>query len=63
MEVIYSASKVEQINDYLFILDTYKSNKIKTGMNKTSVNDSEMSRPNTEKSYACISYGHVVRCG
>jgi len=38
MEVI----KVEQINDYLFI-DTYKSNRIKTGMNKMRVNDSKMS--------------------
>jgi hypothetical protein len=28
--------KVEQINDYLFI-DTYKSNKIKIGMNETRV--------------------------
>jgi len=36
MEVIYSAKKVEQINDYLFI-DTYNSNKI-----KMTVNDSEM---------------------
>jgi len=33
--------KVEQINDYLFI-DTYKSNKIKIGVNKMMVNDSEM---------------------
>jgi len=30
MEEIYSAQKVEHINDYLFI-DTYKSNKIKVG--------------------------------
>jgi len=33
---------VEQINDYLFI-DTYKSNKMKIGMNEFRVNDSEMS--------------------
>jgi len=33
--------KVEQINDYLFI-DTYKSSKIKIGMNEMKVNDSEM---------------------
>jgi len=33
---------VEQLNDYLFI-DTYKSIKIKIGMNKIRVNDSEMS--------------------
>jgi len=33
--------KVEQINDYLFI-DTYKSNKIKIGVNEMRVNDSEM---------------------
>jgi len=42
MEVIYSAYKVEQINDYLFI-DTYKSNKIKIRMNEMRVNDSETS--------------------
>jgi len=34
--------KVEQINDHLFI-DTYKSNKIKIGVNDMTVNDSEMS--------------------
>jgi hypothetical protein len=34
--------KVELINDYLFI-DTYKSNKIKIGMNEMRVNDSEIS--------------------
>jgi len=33
--------KVEQINNYLFI-DTYKSNKIKIGVNDMTVNDSEM---------------------
>jgi len=33
--------KVEQTNDYLFI-GTYKSNKIKIGMNEMMVNDSEM---------------------
>jgi len=32
--------KVEQINDYLFI-DTYKSNKIKVGMNHMTVNDAK----------------------
>jgi len=32
---------VEAINDCLFI-DTYKSNKIKIGVNETTVNDSEM---------------------
>jgi len=42
MEVIYSAKNVEQINDFLFI-DTYKSNKIKIGMNAMRVNFSEMS--------------------
>jgi len=42
MEVIYNASKFEQINVYLFI-DPYKSNKIKIGMNEMRVNDSEMS--------------------
>jgi len=41
MEVIYSAEKVEKINDYLFI-DTYKSNKLKIGVNEITVNDSEM---------------------
>jgi len=41
MEVIIVPKKVEQINDYLFI-DTYKSNKIKTGVNEMTVNDSEM---------------------
>jgi len=40
MEVIYSAWKVEQINDYLFI-DTYKSNKVKIGVKIMTVNDSE----------------------
>jgi len=33
--------KVEQINDYLFV-DTYKSNKIKVGMNEIRANDSKM---------------------
>jgi len=33
--------KVEQINDYLFI-ETYKSNKIKIGVNEMTMNDSEM---------------------
>jgi len=33
--------KIEKINDSLFI-DTYKSNKIKVGMNDMTVNDSEM---------------------
>jgi len=33
--------KVNIIDDYLFI-DTYKSNKIKIGMNEMQVNDSEM---------------------
>jgi len=43
MEEIYSAvpKYVEQINDYLFI-DTYKSNKIKVGVNDMTVNDSKM---------------------
>jgi len=34
--------KVEQINDHLFIIDTYKSNNIKIGVNDMKVNDSEM---------------------
>jgi len=34
-------TKVEQINDHLF-LDTYKSNNIKIGVNDMTVNDSEM---------------------
>jgi len=34
-------TKVEQINDYLCI-DTYKSNKIKIGVNDMMVNNSEM---------------------
>jgi len=38
---IYSAYKVEQINDYLFI-DTYESNNIKIRVNDMTVNDSEM---------------------
>jgi len=42
MEVIYSANKLEQINDYLFI-DIYKVNKVQIGMNEMWVNDSEMS--------------------
>jgi len=33
--------KVEQINDYLFI-DTYRSNKIKIGVNAMRVNHNEM---------------------
>jgi len=33
--------KVEQINDYLFI-HTYKSNKLKIGVNGMTMNDSEM---------------------
>jgi len=33
--------KVEHINDYLFI-DTYKANNINIGVNKMTVNDSEM---------------------
>jgi len=33
--------KCKQINDYLFI-DTYKSNKIKVGVNDMMVNDSKM---------------------
>jgi len=41
MEEIYTASKVEQINDYLFI-DTYKLNNIKIGVNDMTVNDSKM---------------------
>jgi len=41
MEEIYSAWKVEQINDYLFI-DTYNLNNIKVGVNDMTVNDSEM---------------------
>jgi len=36
MEKIYSASKVEQINDHLFI-DTYKSNNIKIGVNDSEI--------------------------
>jgi len=48
MEVIYRAivpKKVEQINDYLFIdcRPTYKSSKIKIGMNEMRVNDAEIS--------------------
>jgi len=35
-------TKVEQINDHLFI-DTYKSNNIKIGVNDMTVNESEMS--------------------
>jgi len=31
--------KVEQMNDFI---DTYKSNKIKIGVNEITVNDSEM---------------------
>jgi len=41
MEEIYSAQKVEQVNDHLFI-DTYQSNNIKIGVNDMTVNDSEM---------------------
>jgi len=41
MEVIYSAKTVEEINDYIFI-DSYKSNKIKIGVNEMTLNDSEM---------------------
>jgi len=42
MEEIYSAQKVEKINDHLFI-DTYKSNNIlKIGVNDMTMNDSEM---------------------
>jgi len=41
MEEIYSAWKVKQINDHLFI-DTYKSNNIQIGVNEMTVNDSEM---------------------
>jgi len=42
MEEIYSASKVEKINDHLFI-DTYKSNNIlKIGVNDMTMNNSEM---------------------
>jgi len=33
--------KVDQINEYLFI-DTYKSYKIKIGVNDMTVNDSKM---------------------
>jgi len=33
--------KVGQINDHFFI-DTYKSNKIKIGVNDMTVNDNEM---------------------
>jgi len=33
--------KVEQNNDFLF-LDTYRSNKIKIGVNEMTVNNSEM---------------------
>jgi len=39
MEVIYSALKGKQINDYLFI-DTCNSNKITIGMNEMMENDS-----------------------
>jgi len=38
MDEIYSAKKVEYINDHLFI-DTYKSNNIKIGENDMTVND------------------------
>jgi len=41
MEEIYSPKKVEEINDYLLI-DTYKSDNIKIGVNDMTVNDSEM---------------------
>jgi len=41
MEEIYSAEKVEQINDYLY-MDTYKSNNKKVGVNDMTVNDSEL---------------------
>jgi len=41
MEDLYSAYKIEQINDYSFI-DTYKSNNIKVGVNDITVNDNEM---------------------
>jgi len=34
-------TKVEQINDHLFI-DTYKSNNIQIGVNDMTVKDSEM---------------------
>jgi len=34
-------TKVEKINDYLF-MDTYKSNNIKIGVNDMTMNDSEM---------------------
>jgi len=42
MHMIYSVSKVEQINDYLFT-DTYKSNIIKIDMTVMRVNDGKMS--------------------
>jgi len=42
MEVICTAKRVEQINDYLFI-DIYNSNKIKNSMNEMRVNACEMS--------------------
>jgi len=41
MEEIYSAYKVEQINDHLFIV-TYKSNNKEIGVNDMTVDDSEM---------------------
>jgi len=43
MEEIYNARKVEQINDCMCFIDTYKSNKIEIGLNEMTVmNDSEM---------------------
>jgi len=38
MEEIYSAYKVEQINDHLFI-DTYKSKNLKIGVNDMMVKE------------------------
>jgi len=37
------SKKVEQINDQVVFIDTYKSNNTKIGVNDMTVNDSEMS--------------------
>jgi len=41
MEEIYSLKTLNEYNYYLFI-DTYKSNKIKIGVNEMTVNGSEI---------------------
>jgi len=42
MEVIYSVKKLNKLNNDFFFIDTYKSNKIKIGVNELTVNDREM---------------------